>query len=328
MKSIGNPKYYMSLLVSCFLMMGLVSCKQVTIEMTETIGVYYVPCEIDGLPLQLVFDTGASYVSISRPMTLLLERYGYITKDDYIGTTPITVGDGYTKDCPIINLSTVKVGNLLVHDVQGVIIEGSRPLMMLGQSAIKKLGKTTIDGNTLHIRPGKECTVSTYDTDSAFETWNSKEASYCSRIYGIKWDLPKSAKWNRMIIRYDKDFFCAWSDYSIVKLSVSKMDRYVDVWENYESVFQAAELLLQDAEFEGSTIENRKQEKCTIQGEHAIKDTFKEICKDGDIDWYLINHYFVHNGYYVTASLRIDSDIYENYDCQPFIDKAVEGISF
>lgn len=308
--------------------MGFVSCKHVPIEMTEATGVYYVPCEIDGLPLQLVFDTGASYVSISRPMTQLLERYGYITKQDYIGTAPITVGDGYTKDYPIVNLKTVKVGNLLVRDVQGVIIEGKNPLMMLGQSAIKKLGATTIDGNTLHIRPGKECTVSTYDTDSAFETWNLKEASYCSKLYGIKWDLPRTAKWNRTIIRYDNDFFCAWSDYSIVKFSVSKLDRYVDIWDNYERIFQIENRLLQNTELEGSSIEDRQLEKCTIQGKHAIKDTFKELCKKGDSDWYIINHYFVHNGYYVTASIRIDSDIYENFDCQPFINKTIEGISF
>ena len=285
------------------------------------------PCEINGLPLQLVFDTGASYVSISRPMVQLLEKYGYLTKDEYLGTTSITVGDGYTKDCPVVNLKTVKVGNLIVHDVRGVIIDGKNPLMMLGQSAIKKLGKTTIDGNFLSISPGRECTVSTYDTDSAFETWNSGEALYKSKMYGIKWSLPKSAKWQRTIINYDNDFFCAWSDYAIVKLSVSKLDGVIDLWENHDCVFQITDKLLKELD-EWSDIENRKQEKCTIQDKHAIKDTFKEICKNEDSNWYLINHYFAHNGYYITASLRIASDIYENYDCQPFINAVIEGISF
>jgi len=54
------------IITAVLILVGGISNSQTTILMNKVNGVYYVPCEVNGIKMDFVFDTGASNVSISK----------------------------------------------------------------------------------------------------------------------------------------------------------------------------------------------------------------------------------------------------------------------
>ena len=52
-------------IIFLFLFIPFTVIAQVTIQMQEENGVYKIPCEVNGLRMNFIFDTGASNVCIS-----------------------------------------------------------------------------------------------------------------------------------------------------------------------------------------------------------------------------------------------------------------------
>lgn len=64
------------------------------IKMTLENGVYTMPCEVNGLRMKFVFDTGASMVSISMTEAKFMYKNGYIDDNDFIGTAKTRIANG------------------------------------------------------------------------------------------------------------------------------------------------------------------------------------------------------------------------------------------
>ncbi len=122
---------------------------QERIQMTLDKGVYNIPCEVNGLKLSFVFDTGASAVHISLIEAAFMLKNGYIKEDDFIGTGDYTMADGSIAENTLINLKTIKIGNRVINNVTACVSSNINASLLLGQSAIKRLGKYAIDGNFL-----------------------------------------------------------------------------------------------------------------------------------------------------------------------------------
>lgn len=123
---------------------------QEKIQMTlEKSGVYTVPCEVNGLRMRLIFDTGAKDVQISSVEALFMLRNGYIDEDDFVGTGMYSTADGTISEHAIVNIKTIKIGNKVLTDVNACISSNIDAPMLLGQSALSKLGAYSIDGSTL-----------------------------------------------------------------------------------------------------------------------------------------------------------------------------------
>jgi len=129
---------------------------QVTITMEQEAGVYKVPCVVNGAKMKFIFDTGAATVCLSESMAEYLLDNDYISKDDFIGTGSSTVADGRTVSHLKIILRDIEIAGLHLKDVEASVVEGQRAPLLLGQTAIQKLGKVSIDGNKLIIENGGE----------------------------------------------------------------------------------------------------------------------------------------------------------------------------
>lgn len=128
---------------------------QVTITMEQDGGVYKVPCVVNGAKMKFIFDTGAATVCLSESMAEYLLDNDYITKEDILGTGASQVADGRIVDHVKINLRDIEIAGLHLKDVEAVVVEGQRAPLLLGQTAIQKLGKYTITGNVLYIYSGE-----------------------------------------------------------------------------------------------------------------------------------------------------------------------------
>ena len=125
--------------------------KQIGIKMTKVSGVYQIPCIVNGVKMNFIFDTGASNVCISLTEARFLAKNGYLEKEDYIGRSTSQIADGSVVENMEINLHSIEVGGVIITDVKAVVVNSTTAPLLLGQSALKKLGKIEIDGDSLFI---------------------------------------------------------------------------------------------------------------------------------------------------------------------------------
>jgi aspartyl protease family protein len=114
-------------------------------------GVYYVPCKINGLEMQFIFDTGASDITMSAVEAMYLYKQGKLTDDDILGTQQYQIADGSIAEGTVVNLRTVTIGNRTLNDVQASIVHNLDAPLLLGQSALAEFGKISIDYNKREI---------------------------------------------------------------------------------------------------------------------------------------------------------------------------------
>ena len=144
------------------LLMSVSAYSQTVIQMEKEGGVYKIPCEINGLRLKLIFDTGASNVCISESIALMMLENGYLTREDIKGSSTSVVADGRIVENTKINIKTLKIGGETLNNVEAVVMHQQAAPLLLGQSAIQKLGKISISGDKLILSK----TTQTYQTSA------------------------------------------------------------------------------------------------------------------------------------------------------------------
>ena len=115
------------------------------IKMTKRDGVYYIPCKINGSNMEFIFDTGASDITMSLTETLFLYKQGTLTNADFVGKQQYQIANGDVEEGTIVKLKTVEIGSLTLKDVQASIINNEKAPLLLGQSALNRFGKISID---------------------------------------------------------------------------------------------------------------------------------------------------------------------------------------
>jgi clan AA aspartic protease (TIGR02281 family) len=123
----------------------------ITVIMNKRNSVYYVHCKINGLKADFVFDTGAGAISLSSDFAKRLVDMGVLSDNDITGRGKSMIADGNTTDVLVVNIKDVEIGGLHLNNVIATIKQQQNAPLLLGQSAIEKLGKITIDGYKLII---------------------------------------------------------------------------------------------------------------------------------------------------------------------------------
>lgn len=127
------------------LLISLKVYTQTRIEMEPLNGVYYIPCKVNGLQLNFIFDTGASDVSLSLTEAVFMLKNGYLSEDDLQGSSYYTIANGEVAEGTIVILRELQIGNLLLYNVKASIIHNLDAPLLLGQSALSKIGKYNFD---------------------------------------------------------------------------------------------------------------------------------------------------------------------------------------
>ena len=115
------------------------------VHMEREDGILKIPAEINGVPLYFIFDTGASLISISTTEASNLYNQGKLNNSDFIGKGEFSDANGNISEGTIINLSTVKIGDRILQDVQACVVQNQDAPLLFGQSALQKFGKVSID---------------------------------------------------------------------------------------------------------------------------------------------------------------------------------------
>ncbi|MGV4413827.1 retropepsin-like aspartic protease family protein [Chryseobacterium sp. T1] len=128
---------------------GNISAKkeQNALPMERKDGVTYVWIEVNRIPLKFIFDTGASSIFISPAEALVLVKQGTLDENDIIGKQNYQDATGGISEGTIINLKEVKIGNKVLKNIQASVSDNIDSPLLLGQSALSRFGKVSIDYN-------------------------------------------------------------------------------------------------------------------------------------------------------------------------------------
>lgn len=157
---------YLSTFIVVFLSFPVFLSAQVTIQMEEDAGVYKVPCKVNGMKLKFIFDTGASTVSISSTLADLMLENDYLSLNDFQGSGQSQIADGKIVDHTKIILEEIEIGGMTIKNVEAVVIHQQSAPLLLGQSAIQKLGKVSFSGDKL--------TINSYQSTNPYIKTNKK----------------------------------------------------------------------------------------------------------------------------------------------------------
>lgn len=121
--------------------------KGTKVHMEKEGGVYLVPITVNGLNLKFIFDTGASSICISAAEAAVMARQGKITDNDFLGQGQFQDATGGISVGSIVRLRTVEIGGIELYNVEATIVNNIQAPLLLGQTALSKFGKLTIDYN-------------------------------------------------------------------------------------------------------------------------------------------------------------------------------------
>ncbi|QJD29332.1 retropepsin-like aspartic protease family protein [Methylococcus geothermalis] len=116
------------------------------LSLVQNGGVYEVPVTLnDVLKINVILDSGATDVSIAPDVALTLIRTGTIQKSDWLPGKIYQFADGSQAKSFRFRLRSVSIGNKHFENIPCSIANSLKAPMLLGQSALKRLGKYTID---------------------------------------------------------------------------------------------------------------------------------------------------------------------------------------
>ena len=108
-------------------------------------GTFEIPCDINGLPLQMIFDTGASDVTISSVEANFMLKNGYLSEKDVKGKRYYQIANGQLSEGTVITLREIKIGDAVLKNVDASVVKSQKAPLLLGQSAMERFGTITID---------------------------------------------------------------------------------------------------------------------------------------------------------------------------------------
>ena len=171
------------------LLISTLSLSQTKILMTKEGGIYSIPCKINGLPLKFIFDTGASDVSISLTEAMFMLKNGYLDKADIGESVYYSIANGDVARGTKLTIKEIEFAGLKLYNVEASIVHETTAPLLLGQSAIGKLGKIQLDGNELTIltKGSSSFDYSKYNSSYTTKTSESqypKESPYSKTYSG------------------------------------------------------------------------------------------------------------------------------------------------
>lgn len=146
------------MVIMALLLQATVINAQTVIKLEKQGRVFIAPCKVNGLKLKLFLDTGADEVSISVMEAAFMLKNGYLSPDDFLGTGHYITASGDIHEGTRIIIRNMEIGGHVLKNVEASIVHSLDAPLLVGQSALSKLGKITIDYKlqTLTIDDGKD----------------------------------------------------------------------------------------------------------------------------------------------------------------------------
>ncbi|MBR5175412.1 MAG: retroviral-like aspartic protease family protein [Bacteroidales bacterium] len=124
---------------------------KIGIKMDQLGGVFEIPCNVNGVPLKFIIDTGASNVCLSLTEASFLYKNGYLDDTDFVGESYSRIADGSVIENMEIILRSIVIGGIEINNVRATVIRSETAPLLLGQTALQQFGRIEFVGDSLYI---------------------------------------------------------------------------------------------------------------------------------------------------------------------------------
>ena len=147
-------------------------------------GTYEVQCSINGLALNMVFDTGTSDIAISLVEANFMLKNGYLSDKDIKGKKQYLNASGEIKEGTVITIREVELGDSVLKNVDASVVHNQKAPLLFGGSGLSRFGTFTVDNATSRLIKGSKIWLIEEKTTGGRHTGNgNSECSYWHQDY-------------------------------------------------------------------------------------------------------------------------------------------------
>lgn len=104
------------------------------------------PVTINGMGVEMIFDTGASSTTISLQEAQYLAKHGKLEEDDILGVQKFGTADGKISEGLIIKLKELVIGNkITVSNTYATVVMNQEAPLLLGGSVFTQFREVSVD---------------------------------------------------------------------------------------------------------------------------------------------------------------------------------------
>ena len=114
------------------------------VKMEQDGDCYLVGAKVNGVPMKMTLDTGASVMSISVVEYEFLKKQKLIS-DSTVQVSECTVANGDATKCFTVKIAEVSIGDTSVKDVECLVMDNPDAPLLLGMNVLNGLGGVSIN---------------------------------------------------------------------------------------------------------------------------------------------------------------------------------------
>lgn len=135
------------------------STETISIPYEEFYGVKTIPVKLNGITMNMIYDTGCSGIHLSLNEVKTLAKNGKLDASDIIGASYATIADGSIVKNGSINIKRIEIGGedgIVLENIQASVALNQDAPILLGNSVLDELASVEVDNITKTINFNKK----------------------------------------------------------------------------------------------------------------------------------------------------------------------------
>lgn len=131
----------------------------IRVEYREMNGVKAIPVKINGVSMDVIYDSGCSGISLSAHEVKTLVKNGCIDEADVEGLDYSVIADGSVMENLVVNLRKIEIGQgdrkLTLHNKRATVVLNSDAPVLLGNAVFDEVARVEADNDnhTINFYP-------------------------------------------------------------------------------------------------------------------------------------------------------------------------------
>lgn len=120
----------------------------ISIPYEEFGGVKVIPVKLNGITMNMIYDTGCSGINLSLNELQTLFKNGKLDQNDILGSSYSRIADGSIVEDGTINIKRIEIGDedgLVLENVQASVALNQRAPILLGNAVLDELASVEVD---------------------------------------------------------------------------------------------------------------------------------------------------------------------------------------
>lgn len=127
---------------------GLKQKRDICIPYTEVKGVKSIPVKLNGITMNMIYDTGCSGMHLSLNELQTLYKNGKFNETDITGTSMSQIADGSVVENGLVNIREIEIGGkdgIVLTNIEASVSLNQEAPILLGNGVLDKIASVEVD---------------------------------------------------------------------------------------------------------------------------------------------------------------------------------------